>query len=234
MNVVRDTDWQLDLDVDDVLRGQGADPQEMRRRNQRLVERAQAALVEAAPLLHPVVLSVTHDIAAHADDHIVLSSGARFTCGPWAAARLAPATRLVTAVCTVGESLEIEVNRRFPSDPVSGLALDGVGSAAIDRLAARACRRFQRQARTVGLRGAIHCWPGSTQWPTEAAQPEIFALVDPDEVFTDTVRLLPSFVMRPLKSLTLVLGLTSHPVPAEHECDICAVRATCRHRRAEA
>jgi hypothetical protein len=231
MATLRETDWQLDLDADDALRGQGADPAAMRQRSPRIVERAEAALALARPLLKPVVLSSERRIVEHAADHVELE-GRPFACGEWAAARLAPAQRLVAAVCTVGEALEAEVVRRFADDPVTALALDGIGSAAVDKLAAQACRRFQRRARADGLRGAVHCWPGSTQWPTEEAQPQVFALVDPGGEYAADVRLLPSFVMRPLKSLTLIVGLTPSARTAEHECDVCAVRASCRHRRA--
>ncbi len=50
-------DWALPLTVDQVLRGQGADPQKLRQRRPALVEIAAWALQEGLPLLQPVVLA---------------------------------------------------------------------------------------------------------------------------------------------------------------------------------
>jgi len=47
--------WDLRLDVDTVLRGQGADPAAIRRRSPRLVESAEKALEEGSSLLQPRV-----------------------------------------------------------------------------------------------------------------------------------------------------------------------------------
>jgi hypothetical protein len=231
MNIVRETDWDLRINVDDVLRGQGADPVLTRARRPLLAERAQAALTAAQPLLQPVVLHSELTVVARDAERLELENG-QFACGAWVAARLADAERLVVAVCTIGEALETAVARTFTEDPVTALALDGVGSAAIEKLAAQACRRFRTRARREGLRGVVHCWPGAAEWPTEMAQPQIFGLLDPDFDLGGEVRLLPSLVMRPLKSLTLLLGLTREPVPVEHECDVCAVRGSCRYRAA--
>lgn len=231
MNLSRDADWDLRITVDEALRGQGADPAQLRERRPFIVERTEAALARGCRLLHPVVLHREFRIVAHGAEHLELDSGP-FACGPWAATRLATAERLVAAGCTVGEALETEVARAFAEDPTTGLALDGIGSAAVEKLASQACRRFQAKARAAGLPGAVHCWPGSPGWPTEEAQPQIFGLLDPDFDVGGEIRLLPSLLMRPLKSLTLLLGLTREPVPEEHECHICAVGGSCRYRAA--
>ena len=54
MPILRDFD--LALDVDDVLWAQGADPAAIRSRSPRLVGVAERALAEAMPLLRPAVL----------------------------------------------------------------------------------------------------------------------------------------------------------------------------------
>jgi len=48
--------WNLVLEVDQVLRAQGADPAILRTRRPALVEIAQQALEEGLPLLEPAVL----------------------------------------------------------------------------------------------------------------------------------------------------------------------------------
>ena len=49
------TDWALELDTDQVLRGQGADPATLRARRPALVGVAQRALQVGTPLLQPRV-----------------------------------------------------------------------------------------------------------------------------------------------------------------------------------
>ncbi len=231
MGIVIETDWVLPITVDIALRAQGADPEVTRRRRPMIVERAGEALELARPLLQPVVVYDEFAIVGREDEALELENG-MFSCGAFVAERLSEAERLVAGVCTIGEGIEREVARLFPEDAVTALALDGVGSAALENLAGQACRRFQKRARRQGLRGLVHCWPGAAGWPIETAQPQIFGLLDPDGDAAGAVRLLPSMVMRPLKSLTLLLGLTPMPVAVEHECDVCAVGASCRYRAA--
>ncbi len=49
-------DWDLVLDADKVLWGQGADPAAVRVRRPKLVEAAENAIAEGRPLLAPAVL----------------------------------------------------------------------------------------------------------------------------------------------------------------------------------
>lgn len=226
-------DWNLKITVDAALRAQGADPEVTRARRPLIVERTEAALEIARPLLEPVVLYDEFPVAGHRADSLQLDRGT-LACGPWVADRLRNAERLVAGVCTIGDELEHEVMRLFEGDAVTALALDGIGTAALESLTAQACRRIQSRGRAEGLRGVVHCWPGVRDWPVEEAQPLIFGLFDPDDEIGGLVRLLPSMVMQPLKSLTLFLGLTAEAVPFEHECDICAVGTSCRYRAARA
>ena len=57
-------------------------------------------------------------------------------------------------VCTVGERIDAEVARTMDDDPSYALAMDGVGSAAVEALAAAACRRFEGEAVAAGLKVA--------------------------------------------------------------------------------
>jgi len=55
------TEWDLRLDADAVLRGQGADPAIIRTRNMRLVNIAAQALEEGIPMVRPQVLFASYD-----------------------------------------------------------------------------------------------------------------------------------------------------------------------------
>ena len=56
------TDWELLLDEDAVLRGQGADPAIIRQRSPRLVQMATRALEEGRSLLQPQVTLSYHKV----------------------------------------------------------------------------------------------------------------------------------------------------------------------------
>ncbi len=50
-------DWRLDYDVDDVLRGQAADPAVVRVRRPLVVELAERALTNGRDLIEPAVIT---------------------------------------------------------------------------------------------------------------------------------------------------------------------------------
>jgi hypothetical protein len=95
MNII--TDCQLSLDLDDILRGQGADPEAIRRRKPLLLMAAERALKEGRCLLHPVVQ--THDVViiSRRHEHILLENGSMLT-GPLVTGHLAGAQRVVAAI----------------------------------------------------------------------------------------------------------------------------------------
>jgi hypothetical protein len=223
------TDWDVRIGLDAALRGQAADPEEVRRRRPQIIAVTAEAVEEAGRLIRPAVLARRLTVRAVARGMLDLDSG-RFECGDWVAGRMAEAVEVIAVVCTIGHALEDKVSAIFPSDPALALALDGTGSAAVDALSADACERWRGEGAGRGLPGMVQCWPGSTEWPTEAGQPQIFGLVDPDGRHAETVRLLPSRLMRPVKSVAFLLGLTAQATAVDDQCASCSLAAVCRHR----
>ena len=65
-------------------------------------------------------------------------------------------------------------------------------------------------------------------WPLEEGQPQIFNPLDASEI---GVSLDPgTYLMRPLKSLSLVIGLGRDLNSAGQTCDFCSMRETCRYK----
>jgi hypothetical protein len=56
------------------------------------------------------------------------------------------------------------------------LALDGVGSAAVEMLAIQACNYFEEKAKIDGLFTSMPLNPGMVGWPVDMGQPQIFSL----------------------------------------------------------
>jgi hypothetical protein len=159
-------------------------------------------------------------------DRLRLRNGASLE-GQGIAQHLAPATEIVVVVCTIGPALDERSSAVMGQDVVRGLALYGVGSAAVEALGNAVCRRVDAEVAERDMRTTIPLSPGMIGWSVEEGQPQIFQLVDGDRI---GVALNPGGVMTPLKSLSMVIGLGRNVADQGRTCDYCAMNETCRHR----
>jgi hypothetical protein len=219
-------DWRLDVDVDIVLRGQGADPAAIRARQPRMVQMAERALSEGLALIEPVVVSRELPVVSLRHEQLTLAGGAQLT-GALIAQHLAAAERVALIVCTIGEALERRVAHTMRDEPAYALALDGFGSAAAEALGVAACTRVEQQAARGGWRTSLPLSPGMVGWPVDVGQWQIFSLVDAASI---GVTLNESAQMLPRKSLSIALGIGRTPFSAGRVCDFCALRETCRYQ----
>jgi hypothetical protein len=220
------TDWVLPLDVDLVLRGQGADPAALRARSPGVVQAAERALRDAAPLLAPRVTYQRILVRSLRHERLLLAEG-RVLEGPLIAQHLRGASEVVGAVCTVGEWIDEAVSAAFEGDPVFALALDGLGSGAVEALATAAAARFESEAAAEGLEATIPLSPGMVGWPVDKGQPQLMDLLDPTEA---GIRLSSSGMMIPRKSISFVLGIGREVRALGRTCDYCSLRETCRYQ----
>lgn len=221
---------EIRLEVDDVLRGQGADPAVVRSRSPRLVETAGRALEEGRPLLAPAVLYEQFTVESLCHQELRFSGGGRLGGAP-VAEHLGRVEKVIAAVCTIGAALEKHASQVMAREPVYGLALDGVGAAAIDALANAACRRFAEWAAAEGLQTSAPLSPGTAGWPLDEGQRQLFALLDPGRI---GVALSEHSLMLPWKSVSMVLGVGRHVEHTGRSCDYCSLRDTCRYRSVDA
>jgi hypothetical protein len=220
------SDWLLPLDVDLVLRGQGADPAALRARSPALVEAAKRALRDAGPLLAPRVAYERHTVLELRHERVLLD-GDRNLTGPLIAQHLRGASAILAVACTVGDWIDEAVSSAIAGDPVFGLALDGLGSAAVEGLATAAATRFEEEAAAEGLEATIPLSPGMVGWPVEEGQPQIFDLVNPAEA---GIRLTSAWMMVPRKSISFVLGIGPEMRTTGRTCDYCSLKETCRYQ----
>ncbi len=227
MPVLRD--WDLAVDADKVLWGQGANPAVIRARRPALARIAEEAIAEGSPMLAPIVLYDRFPVEGLQHERLRLSGG-RSLRGPLIHTHLAGSAEVIVAVCTVGDALSNYASARFDQDPVRSLALDGLASAAAQSLAEAACQKFEALATAGGMRVSIPLNPGMAGWPLGPAQEQVFALLDTGRI---GVRLDPGGLMQPLKSLSLVMGVGRDLAPAGCSCDYCTMRETCRYKASE-
>jgi cobalamin-dependent methionine synthase I len=219
-------DWDLEIDVDNVLWGQGANPAAIRARRPLLADMAAQVIEEGRPLLAPAVLYQRLPVQAVRHDELLLEGGGSLR-GELIARHLAGASEVIVALCTVGQALADYASGQFDDSAVRSLALDGLASAAAEALAEAACRRFAEMAAGEGLKSSIPLNPGMIGWPLVEGQHQVFALLDGTDI---GVQLTSSGIMQPLKSLSLVVGLGADLDEAGQTCDYCTMRETCRYK----
>ena len=219
-------DWDLGLDVDQVLRGQGADPVVIRKRRPALVQAAEWALREGLPLVDPVVLTRQLSVVTLHHERLILEEEA-FLSGPLIAQHLAGARRIIAMLCSIGDQLESVSNELFKSDPLHAMALEGVGTAAVEALGTLACSYFENQTPQDGLHPSIPLSPGMVGWPVDPGQKQVFDLLDAGQI---GVHLNANLMIVPRMSMTQVLGFSEQPSFEGRTCDYCNLRETCRYQ----
>ncbi len=221
--------WQvedLNITADSVLRGQGADPEIIRSRSPRLVHTAEKALKSVVDLLEPEVLVKEFKVTGFKHNSLELEGGKKIS-GPLVTGHLVGASYISVAVCSVGSKIDGYASEVMDDDMVLGLAIDGVGSAAVEALANAVCRQIELKAAAEGLQTTIPLSPGMIGWGVEEGQPLIFSLVEPEQI---GVTLTPYYLMVPRKSLSMIIGIGPNLSSGERICDYCTMRETCRYQ----
>ena len=222
-------DWQiadLDINVDAVLRGQGADPAIIRTRSPRLIEVSEKAIETSLQLLEPQILVEELEVISHQHEILELEKNKKLS-GPLVTGHLVGARSVIGAVCTVGSKIDQYASEVMEEDIVLGLAIDGVGSAAVEALANAVCKQIELEAAENEYQTTIPLSPGMIGWGVEEGQPLIFDLIDPGRI---GVQLTPYHLMVPRKSLSMIIGVGPGINSGERICDYCAMRETCRYQ----
>ena len=216
----------LNITIDHVIRAQGADPEIIRDRNPQLIKAAKTALKLGFPLLEPQVLYEEFKIDSLRHETLNLTEGGVLK-GKLVAQHFSSAESVIIMLCTVGMKLEKESIGLLSSDPVAGLALEGVGSAAVEILANSACNHFEQMAAQKNMETTIPLSPGMMGWPVDQGQPQIFSLLNSEQI---DVRLTASHLMLPRKSLTLSIGIGANILAQGTTCDYCNMKETCQYQ----
>lgn len=219
-------DWQLAVDVDMVLRGQGADAAKVRLRQPRLVELAERAITFGTGWMQPQVAYRPLDIREVTSGKVILENGAELK-GYGISRRLKGLESAIAAIATLGPTFERAFLAATKEDLALGLALDGFGTAAIGALTSAAGKCFARHFAANHSLTTGPLFPGMRGWELAAAQTALFSLVDASSI---GVSLNSSFVMQPSKSVSMVIGIGQKAQCSELPCNECDSAETCRHK----
>lgn len=142
---------------------------------------------------------------------------------------LLPATEIVFVVGTIGPRLEEKAAAYFAQkEPLRGVVLDGIGSAAVGLLQQEAWKYLQREVVSPGLEISSPIKPGGQCWPL-SDQGHIFRLLSPGQI---GVSLTSGGVMFPRKSVSMAIGIGAKMptwTPNE-ECARCNMGRGCPYR----
>lgn len=214
------------LTVDQVIQAQGMDPSRVRAKSQRLIDLTEKAMDTGSPYLHPMAVYEIFTVDKLIHQRLVFSNGQGLE-GELITKQLGSANQIAVSVCTVGEEISKFANPLFQESPGLAMALEGFAAAATEALGNSVCSYFEELFSEKGMNTSVPLNPGMEGWPVEIAQPQIFDLVKAESI---GVRLEPSCLMIPLKSLSMVIGIGSDFDTTIKPCDLCTLKNTCTHR----
>ena len=224
MPIVRDI--HLDLKTEEVLRRCGI--KESSKLKTEIETIIGELLASVDNILEPVIAYETYPVTEVGHDQLSLEGNAVLR-GSALSSILAEAKELAVAICTIGPKLEKQVTDYFNgNEPLRGLLLDGIGSAAVDSLGFEVCQLMTREASLRGYEASSPVSPGGTRFPM-SEQWQLFELVPADEI---GVSLTSSGLMVPRKSVSMVIGMGQQMrtwTKAE-ACARCNLRDTCHYR----
>jgi len=220
-----ETEWDVVVEIDEVLQAEGGDPRRIRARNSFALEVAERALELSGRLLHPAVAWRFVPVVGLRHTSILLEGACRLT-SPVVVEHLQAAKQVGAFVCTLGPELEESASALFGTDPALALALDAVGSVALQHLAHSVREKIALQMGSTGWQIGMALSPGSA-WGLEIGQRQLFALVEAGLI---GVGLNKSSLMQPKKSTSFILGVGPDMTSAGSPCDLCDLKENCRYR----
>lgn len=142
---------------------------------------------------------------------------------------ISKALEIAAVVCTIGEELEKKAGEYFAArDPLRGMLLDGIGSAAVDAVSQQACRTIADLAASRGFQTSSPLGPGMPDFPI-TEQYKIYKLSGAVKI---GVTLSSSGMLIPRKSVSMVIGMGQDMArwTQAEVCRKCPVNDNCTHR----
>jgi len=225
--VIRNIPLSLDYD-DEVLRRQGLGESSRVRPEIKKVITELLAEVEQDSLLEPAVAYEYYPITAMDSDRISLE-GDRAIEAPLLSATFPEARELVVLIATIGPRLEKQVTAYTKGGgALRGMVLDGIGTAAVDRLIPEALELIAAEVSERGYEISSPVNPGMPGFPMT----EQWSLLELAPVKEIGVSLSSSGVLIPRKSTSMVIGIglrMTRWTQAE-VCGRCSLRQSCPYK----
>ncbi len=218
---------QLNFNLDHILRRQGIRGRSSRPEMIAITEELLEEMKELH-LLEPVSAYNIYPISEIKDNQVRLNNGAIIN-GELLPSILSKSKEFVTVVCTIGPRLENKVAEQLKKgEPLRGLLLDGIGTAAIDTLTVQVCKTLRQEAISRGNQASSPLSPGMPGFPITEQQ-TLLRLASAEQI---GVSLSSTGIMFPCKSISAVLGIgPDMPTWTQAEtCAQCSLNKTCPYR----
>ena len=226
MPVIRDI--PLSLKPSEVLRRQGLGRGAKVRPEIRLLIRELLASLNKSRLLEPAVAYEYYRVRSMNGSRISLE-GDKALHGPLLPAIFPEAKELAVILVTIGPKLEKQVTDYSKKGAaLQGMALDGIGSAAVDKLVAESLRLIATEVSSRGYEISSPVNPGMPGFPL-TEQWNLLGLVKAGEI---EVTLTSSGMMVPRKSTSMVMGVGPQMTrwTQAEVCARCTLRETCHYK----
>ena len=226
MPVIRDI--PLSLKTSEVLRRQGLGRGAKVRPEIRLLIRELLASLNKSRLLEPAVAYEYYRVRSMDGSRISLE-GDKALHGPLLPAIFPEAKELAVILVTIGPKLEKQVTDYSKKGAaLQGMALDGIGSAAVDKLVAEFLRLIATEVSSRGYEISSPVGPGMPGFPL-TEQWNLLGLVKAGEI---EVTLTSSGMMVPRKSTSMVMGVGPQMTrwTQAEVCARCTLRETCHYK----
>ncbi len=227
MPVIRDISLSLDYD-EAMLRRQGlGEPSKVRPEIKKVITELLAEVGKGG-LLEPAVAYEYYPITAIDADRISLEGGKAIE-GPLLPATFPEAKELIVLIATIGPKLEKQVTEYTKGGgALRGMVLDGIGTAAVDRLIPQALELIAAEVASRGYEISSPVNPGMPGFPM-TEQWNLLELAPTKEI---GVSLSSSGVLIPRKSTSMVIGIgpkMTRWTQAE-VCGRCSLKGSCLYK----
>jgi len=218
--------WILHITEEQIIRTQGADPEIIRLRKPTIFRTASQALELGIPLVKPVVVNQSYAVKRITHTGIVFGNDSRIISS-LVSNELKNAYTIIFFVCSIGHELETLARQISAEDPVLSMALDALGSAAVEQLIMEVCQRYEFEASEKSEFVSQPLGPGLDGWSVLEGQPLMFNLVDAESA---GIHLSESMLISPIKSASFILGISRTPFQTGSTCEYCNLKETCRYK----
>jgi hypothetical protein len=221
-------DIPLSLKTTEVLRREGlGGGAKVRTEIKILIEELLTSL-KKAHLLEPAVAYEYYMVKTMNGNQISLE-GDKTLHGPLLPAIFKEAKELIIILCTIGPKLETQVTDYSKSgETMRGMILDGIGSAAVDKLISEVLSIIASEVSARGYEVSSPINPGMPGFPL-TEQWNLLGMVNASEI---GVRLTATGLLVPQKSTSMVVG-TGPKMTRWTQAEVCArcsLRETCHYK----
>ena len=221
-------DFTLAFDMDEYVSFHG---QQYARLLARPAVRAEVESVfaEVGDVVRPAACWDVFAIEGFVHDRVRLAGGATLGGGPVVEV-VCGAEALALAVVTVGPAVDERIRQlNAERQRFQALVLDELASWAVDQVRQQLYAQMSAAFQARGWRTSTFLSPGESAWSVRE-QRIFFKLLDASQI---GVSLNDSYLMTPLKSLSLMCGAGSQPLGVEGltNCDFCSIKDRCTFAR---